>query len=207
MSNHRPFNPLDKKRLAESVAKALLAQDPIRLDQVQRFGGAGIYALYYTGDFGPYLPIAVRNRQGKFEAPIYVGKAVPKGARKGADIDDSDAGFVLYNRLREHLDSTSQALSTLRVIDFFCRYLVTEDIWIPLGESLLITAFSPVWNLIIDGFGIHDPGSGRYRQKRSAWDVIHPGRPWANRCSPNPKTETELLESLRSHFEGLYKRP
>jgi hypothetical protein len=28
----------------------------------------------------------------------------------------------------------------------------------------------------VDGFGNHDPGKGRYKQARSDWDVIHPGR-------------------------------
>jgi len=34
-----------------------------------------------------------------------------------------------------------------------------------------------------DGFGNHDPGSGRYNQKRSVWDQVHPGRSWATRMS------------------------
>jgi len=201
MRTARPFNPLDKSQLAESVAKALLDQDPIRLDQTQKFEGAGIYSLYYVGTFAPYLPCSLKNRGGIFESPIYIGKAVPKGARKGAGSDDATVCFALFSRLQEHSESISQAYTTLRVCDFFCRYLVTEDIWIPLGESLLINEFSPVWNLVIEGFGIHDPGSGRYKQKRSAWDVLHPGRPWASRCSANRITKKELLESLESHFK------
>ncbi len=31
-------------------------------------------------------------------------------------------------------------------------------------------------NKIIDGFGNHDPGKGRYNQLRSRWDKLHPGR-------------------------------
>lgn len=48
------------------------------------------------------------------------------------------------------------------------------------GEGVLIRHFQPVWNQIIDGFGNHDPGSGRYQQKRSVWDLLHPGRRWAS---------------------------
>ncbi len=39
--------------------------------------GAGIYAIYYVGDFPSYAPVAERNHDGRFEAPIYVGKAIP----------------------------------------------------------------------------------------------------------------------------------
>jgi hypothetical protein len=205
MRSNPPFNPLDKVRLAESVAKALLAQAPIPLSSVPRFDGAGIYAIYYVGGFAPYQPISRMNSGGKFESPIYVGKAVPKGARKGVAELDSSSGPVLHGRLQEHMESISYASSSLRIDDFFCRYLVVDDIWIPLAESLLITRFSPVWNVVIDGFGIHDPGSGRYNQKRSAWDVIHPGRPWANRCAKSDKTQAQLLRILSEHFKRFSK--
>jgi len=33
----------------------------------------------------------------------------------------------------------------------------------------------------LDGFGNHDPGKGRYEQAKSDWDIIHPGRVWAER--------------------------
>ena len=39
--------------------------------------------LYYVGNFPLYEPIAEANRNGLFNSPIYVGKAVPSGARKG----------------------------------------------------------------------------------------------------------------------------
>ena len=115
--------------------------------------------------------------------PIYVGKAVPAGARKGGYGLGGSPGTVLYRRLIEHAESVEQA-ENLSAEDFFCRYLAVDDIWIPLGESLLIEMLSPVWNALIDGFGNHDPGKGRYNQQRSAWDVLHPGRPWAKRLQP-----------------------
>lgn len=77
------YNPLDKLRLGESVAKALLARPISNLPPSESFGGAGIYALYYTGKFAPYRKIAEKNVDGQWAAPIYVGKAVPPGARKG----------------------------------------------------------------------------------------------------------------------------
>ena len=125
--------------------------------------------------------------------PIYVGEAVPPGARKGGFGLDALSGNVLFRRLSEHADSISKA-SNLDISDFHCRYLVVDDIWIPLGEALLIQMFDPIWNKVIDGFGNHDPGRGRYNQQRSAWDVLHPGRPWAKKLRPHPKSSRELQE-------------
>jgi len=189
------YNPLDKRNLAKSVADALLQQTLGPLPPQERFLGAGIYAIYYAGRFEPYAPIS------RTETPIYVGKAVPAGARKGGFGLDTHAGAVLYGRLREHGESIEQA-TNLVVTDFTCRYLVVDDIWIPLGESLLIETFQPIWNVVIPGFGIHDPGAGRLRQRCSEWDTVHPGRLFAERLAPNDKTTDQILENLLRFFEG-----
>jgi hypothetical protein len=175
-----PFNPLEKTNLGASVADALLAAPATRLDGLAEFQGAGVYALYYSGKFKPYAPLAKLNASGQIQAPIYVGKAVPAGARKGGALDPKP-GRVLFKRLSEHAESI-RATANLNVADFHCRYLVVDDIWIPLGESLLIARFSPLWNSLIDGFGNHDPGSGRHAGMRPRWDVLHPGRHWAEKC-------------------------
>lgn len=193
-----PFNPLDKKNLGVSVADALLACHVSNLPP-DSFLGAGIYAIYYAGGFQAYKPLAQKNRGKKFQAPIYVGKAVPAGARKGGFGLDKPAGNVLCKRLTEHADSI-EAAKNLERKDFSCRYLVVDDIWIPLGESLLIEMFSPLWNLRIDGFGNHDPGKGRYKQQRSPWDVLHPGRYWAGRLQPNARSEKEILRDVNNFF-------
>ena len=182
--------------MGTSVAEALLIREPIPLANIERFIGAGIYAIYYTGNFPPYKEISRKNQGGKFEIPIYVGKAIPAGARKGAVGLDAPPGTALYNRLSEHAESIRQAASTLQIEDFFCRYLVVDDIWIPLGESLLIAKFTPPWNQCIHGFGNHDPGSGRHQQQRSFWDIIHPGRRWALKCAENPKNPEKILMEL-----------
>lgn len=183
-----PFNPLDKKNLGDSVAEAMLLQ-PVGLLPPSPFIGAGIYAIYYSGDFVFYKEVADKNRDGKFQWPIYVGKAVPAGARKGGFGLGEDPGQVMYKRLCEHAASIEQ-VSNLNLRDFSCRFLVVEDIWIPLAESLLISMFLPLWNRKIDGFGNHDPGKGRYNQQRSPWDVIHPGRPWAEKLPPSVNQQT-----------------
>jgi len=160
----------------------MLAKPVTPLPPSTHFVGAGIYAIYYVGGFPSYAPIAERNSEEQFDAPIYVGKAIPAGARRGGGLGVT-TGPVLFNRLSEHARSIDQAANLDRS-DFFCRYLVVDDIWIPLGESLLIEGFAPVWNTTVDGFGNHDPGKGRYNSQRPPWDMVHPGRPWRRGCSP-----------------------
>lgn len=193
-----PYNPLDKKNLGVSVADAVLAKLISPLPPVRQFNGAGIYAIYYTGNSPVYNRIALRNQNQRYAAPIYVGKAVPAGARKGGLGLDIPAGPVLYRRLCEHAQSIEQT-TNLNLKDFQCRYLIVDDIWIPLGESLLIEMFSPIWNKLIDGFGNHDPGKGRYNQQKSPWDVLHPGRPWAEKLQPYAKTEKQII-SMANDF-------
>lgn len=198
---HEPafFNPLDKRNLGRSVADALLERPLEPLPPQTSFVGAGIYAIYYTGLFGPYRPITKPVSDKGEMGPIYVGKAIPAGARKGGVGLDEPAGTVLYNRLYEHARSIEQA-SNLELGDFTCRYLITDDIWIPLGESLLIARFSPLWNMVVEGFGNHDPGGGRRKQQRSNWDVLHPGRNWADLQSKGKPIE-EISAKIRQFLE------
>lgn len=170
-----PFNPLEKTKLGESVANALL-QGPLLALPPDPFRGAGVYAIYYTGTHPAYRAISHPSRP---DQPIYIGKAVPKGARKGHLDLDGASGDSLYQRLREHAESVDQV--GLGRDHFLCRHLVVDDIWIPLGESLLIRRFRPVWNVLLDGFGNHDPGGRRVTGKISRWDTTHPGRPWVEK--------------------------
>jgi hypothetical protein len=197
-----PFNPLDKKNLGASVAEAMLAQPVTPLGEVPDFFGAGIYAIYYTGKFQAYEAIAKANRDGRFIAPIYVGKAVPAGARKGVPLNIVSRTRALCSRLREHAESV-KAARNLDIADFYCRFLVVDDIWIPLGESLLIAKFSPVWNTIIDGFGNHDPGAGRYKGMRPRWDVLHPGRGWAEKCQPRKEKATDIARDVETYLRNV----
>lgn len=195
-----PFNPLNKRHLGESVGQAMLRQPVTPLGNLEVFDGAGIYAIYYTGDFQGYEAIAERNWEKRFTAPIYVGKAVPKGARKGGDLE-APPGKVLWSRLNQHARSIEEA-SNLNIADFHCRYLIVDDIWIPLGESLLIAKFDPLWNKLIDGFGNHDPGKGRHAGFRPRWDVLHPGRPWADRCQPRGESAEQIIREARDYLRN-----
>lgn len=196
-----PYNPLDKKNLGVSAATALLSSAVHNLPP-EKFIGAGVYAIYYRGDFEPYKKISQMNADG-FQVPIYVGKAVPAGARKGGLGMDVDHGLALFSRLNEHYTSITDT-NNLNPQDFYCRFLVVDDIWIPLTESLLIEKFKPLWNRCIDGFGNHDPGSGRYNQQRSPWDSIHEGRSWATKLKSNALSKEQLLEKVKNYINETY---
>jgi len=196
-----PFNPLDKKNLGASVAEALLTKETHPLGDLPVFEGAGIYAIYYTGDFQAYQQISRLNSDGKFLLPIYVGKAVPAGARMGGRLELA-AGKVLHQRLKEHAESI-KAAENLDIKDFYCRFLVVDDIWIPLGESLIIARFTPIWNSLIDGFGNHNPGKGRHAGMRPRWDVLHPGRGWAMNLAERPETAAQIAQDAETYLRVL----
>ncbi len=201
-----PFNPLDLQHLAESIHGALLRQTAHPMPPSERFEGPGIYALYYTGNSPAYRKIAEANGEGRFEAPIYVGRAVRKGARKGGTLHTAARGTDLYSRPRQHAQSVTE-VENLDVADFHFRYLLVEDIWIPLGESLMIDRYAPVWNKIIDGFGIHTPGKGRKDQVTSSWDTLHPGRAFVKKVGlpPNPKGPEDLIEEVKAYLDKPYE--
>lgn len=203
MADLAPYNPLAKRNLAASIASKLLSQNPQELP-APNFPGAGLYVLYYTGKFEAYRKISEPNQRGGMKQPIYAGKAAPKGGRKGLEGFDVPHGDALYKRLKEHSDSITAA-QNLKLSDFRCRWLVVDEVFIPLAESLLICHYKPLWNAVVDGFGNHPPGSGRAQGKRPMWDVLHPGRVWADRLQA-AMTADEVLASVREFLES-YKVP
>lgn len=197
-----PYNPLAMESLAHSIVTRMMEADATPLDNVPRFSGAGVYAIYYRGQHPAYTLLADANRDA-FSVPIYVGKAVPKGGRRGLDVVATTATRALADRIREHGNSV-RAASNLDIADFAVRWLVVDDIWIPLGESALIREHRPVWNALIDGFGNHDPGRGRINGVRSRWDTLHSGRSWAGNYPARAETaadiEQDIAEYLRSRL-------
>ncbi|MDR2141712.1 MAG: Eco29kI family restriction endonuclease [Deltaproteobacteria bacterium] len=196
---YSPYNPLDKINLGSSVADALLNSCVHKLGFLEPFNGAGIYAIYYSGNFKAYELLAKENSNGKFSMPIYVGKAISPGARKGNFGLNNLPGHAMFNRLKEHADSVDAA-ENLNLNDFYCRFLVVEDIWIPLGEALLIAKFSPILNKLIEGFGNHDLVSGRYKQIRSKWDTLHPGRSWAFKCTSRTDNLKQITLEINNYL-------
>jgi len=183
------FDPLDYGNLAKSVVQALLDGPEVPLPLDETFDGVGVYAIYYRGDFPAYSSLA---KIDPFP-PIYVGKASPSGARKGTRKQQRPR--ELYQRLNQHVKSIDQT-ENLRVVDFTCRYLVVVPVWITLAERFLVEHYKPVWNVIVDGFGNHDPGAGRRAMKRPQWDILHPGRPWAARLGSEESFE-EILQKVQ----------
>lgn len=145
----------------------------------ENFIGSGVYAVYYIGPNELYASISNHNRLA-YNLPIYVGKAIPTGGRKGQGGKESAS---LCKRLYEHAKSI-QAVENLELADFRCRFIIVphdEDALIAPIESAIIKVYNPLWNAWVDGFGNHDPGGGRQDQAKSQWDIIHPGRKWANK--------------------------
>lgn len=197
------YNPLDYGNLTRNVVQELMRRGPYplpptgRVRPTEKFPGAGVYALFYDGDFEPYGPV----RSPDATRPMYVGKAVPEGARTGRVAGGSKPGAPLFERLKKHAGSIG-GTENLRVSDFRCRYLVVTPLWITMAEQLLIRELQPLWNTCIEGFGIHDPGRGRQAGKISWWDALHPGRGFAARLNRSRSEQDALVrleECLKAH--------
>lgn len=67
-----------------------------------------------------------------------------------------------------------------------------------MAERFLIEHYLPLWNIGMDGFGNHDPGSGRHAGEITWWDALHPGRPWAKKLS-----QTKTPASAQAHLKKL----
>ena len=203
-----------KKHIYKSEAFVELVKDAVRffigtpvrpLLTAETFLGTGVYALYYTGQNPIYCKYAELNRLA-YNYPIYVGKAVPKGWRQSRISDSAiNQSRELHNRLREHSRNITVG-ANLDLEEFMCRFTIFEDEssdMISTIEAALIKLTQPLWNVAIDGFGNHDPGKGRYEQAKSDWDVIHPGRTWAERCNGIPKAESIILGNIDRHFLSI----
>lgn len=196
MTEQHEYNPLDYANLTKSCVEELLRRDALPLPLTKPFAGAGIYALFYRGDFPLYRHPNVQSDEGT--QPIYVGKAVPAGARKG--LAKQTTGKSLYTRIKQHTKSI-ESTATLRVEDFSCRYLVVTPLWITMAERFLLEHYKPIWNVVLDGFGNHDPGRGRHEGEITWWDALHPGRAWAAKLQQTRDAAT-AEQRLREFFEG-----
>jgi len=170
-----------------------------------KFMGTGVYALYYTGKNSLYTKYAQLNRLS-YDYPIYVGKAVPRGWRTSRVSDkQGEQQNELISRLVEHARNIKSG-SGLDIEDFACRFVIFEDAgsdMISTIEAALIKINTPLWNTAVDGFGNHTPGAGRFEQAKSDWDVIHPGRAWAEKCKGKPKSKEVILKSIENLFSKL----
>lgn len=210
----RPFDR--SEHIYRNDAFAELVKDAIRffngtpvheLPLPERFLGSGVYALYYTGPNPIYAQLAEANRLS-YDIPIYVGKAVPRGWRQGRTSDNAlTQSNELHSRINEHTRNIRIGAG-LEVENFACRFVIFEAAgsdMISTIEAALIKIFRPVWNTAVDGFGNHTPGKGRFEQAKSDWDVVHPGRAFADKCKGVPKAASAVYRNIQSHFEKMAK--
>ena len=209
--------PFDRsKHVYKNDAFVELVKDAVRffngtpvheLPPVEKFTGTGVYALYYTGKNEFYKRYAELNRLA-YTHPIYVGKAVPKGWRQSRISDQADKrSMELFSRLREH-GRNIEVAEGIEVDEFYCRFVIFEEggsDMISTIEAALIKLNRPLWNSIVDGFGNHTPGAGRFEQAKSDWDVIHPGRAWAEKCKGVARDKESIIKFIEQHFNEMGK--
>ncbi len=183
----RYHNPLTLEELGRNAASAIRNWPAVSMPP-ERFDGAGVYAIYYRGYPALYPNIKIRGND-----PIHVGKAVSSSGNR----------YPLNRRLKEHAGSIEDA-SNLNLPDFWCRWIVPDDVWIGMTEQVLIDTHEPIWNLsIVREFGNHNQGKSRIGQERSRWDTLHPGRAWAALQRDNRASAERIREEIAEyHREG-----
>ncbi|MFI9009920.1 Eco29kI family restriction endonuclease [Actinosynnema sp. NPDC053489] len=193
------FNPLNPIAIGSILRWQLEAQELLTFP-LEQFSGAGLYALYYTGNrIADYSPIVDAFNQGRY-IPLYVGKAEAGNSSYGYEPDYS--AMKLHARIAKHANSLLEVEKfdkekVFRLSDFRVRYLSLDDAWIVLGERALLREYRPVlWNTIANGFGSNPPGTAR-ANARSVWDTVHPGRERAG-LLPN---RSLTLEEMRSRIK------
>ncbi len=195
-----PFDPLHYDNIGEMIRLRLVGRELLALGDAAQANGAGIYALYYFGDFEHYSPLVPRDLGGEMK-PIYVGKAIPRGGRKG--LKDFSAPDERENALSRRLDLHKKKLmgvEGLLLEDFRFRYLPLTPAWIGLGENAMIRKFRPLWNVAVDGFGNNALGAGRLKQSASSWNVLHPTTDPTKKPGTAKITREAVLERVREYF-------
>jgi len=194
------FDPSDPNVAGRIAGITMIAQKRNPLINLDRFYGAGVYAIYYVGKFPAYAAISRR------EHPIYVGKADPADPASKTVMEQ---GYRLSNRLNEHRNNLKKASTTLRLEDFEYRALVVQTGWQAAAEDYLIHLFKPIWNNevgICFGFGKHGDDPATRSNLRSPWDTLHPGRDWAHR-DPNMKDARPPKQIMDDIARHLTKHP
>lgn len=176
-----PFDPLAVENVGVTLAVELLEQPLHPMPPENGFAGAGVYALYYSGDHPAYAAL-VGLDENRFKYPIYIGKAAGESAKQGFNPQTSGKR-KLYDRIRHHASSIGE-VDNLSLSDFRCRFLVLNDAYIALAESVMIRVFRPPWNGM--SFGSKVVGKIRMRGKPALWDSLHPGR--GGRPAGSPRT-------------------
>ncbi|WP_432114729.1 Eco29kI family restriction endonuclease [Streptomyces sp. S1] len=186
------FNPLRRENLERSVQWALESAPPVPLVPDLKVSADCLYALYYTGPHPLYRPVS----SPACTAPVYVGKARLPGHLLGRP---PLRWNIMNRKVMEHRKSL-EYVQDLAVQDFRVRYLPVEEIWMSGAERLMIGDHRPVWNVIADGFGTHNPGAKRRGTPQTLWDELHPGRPWAMEQLRARLDRSEVVRAVQQHF-------
>ena len=191
--NVQKFPSKKVEKVINNAVKFLEKSPTHNLPLLGKFSGCGVYVLYYYGTF--YDEIVDKDLKLYFSKhPIYVGKAVPTGWRNGR-ISKEKSSSNLWKRVSEHSGNISK-ISNLNIGDFCCKYIILDKDLISPVEARLIRLYNPIWNCTLDGFGNHHPGETRFNQAKPDWDVLHPGREWADNMNPGNDRE-EIINRLR----------
>ena len=147
MKRSRPkpviYNPLDKINLAKSIEIEILRHDPIPLGDVGDVIGAGVYAIYYAGRLAgsaksrPPIETVLGSNRSMSERPSQ--REAEKVDRRKTHPRDRPSPNASANML------VINEATNLSIDDFQVRHLVVDDVWIPLGENILIETFKPVF--------------------------------------------------------------
>lgn len=201
------FDPSDPKTVGRMVAIALIAQPLVALAGIKPAYGSGVYAIYYVGDHPLYEAISGS------ETPIYVGKADPAAHDASTP---REQGTKLSDRLLEHAgtiataeayaDTRAGEIHSIRLSDFTCRRLVCATNAQLVAEKHLIRTFWPIWNAETKacwGMSKHGDAASTRANKRSPWDVVHVGRPWAL----DPRLQDSLsAEEIKRRIDATLAR-
>jgi hypothetical protein len=202
--NQHVFHSPDFAEIIKDTIRFFNGTPVLPIPTPERFHGTGVYALYCTALEGIYHDFHKINRTA-YNIPIYIGKAVPKGWRMGRCVAPDSKTYELNNRLREH-GKNLQESKNLNAQDFHTRFIIlegNESDLIGTVEAALIRKYQPLWNTLLDGFGNHDPGKGRYEQAMSDWDVCHPGRLWAKKCRGRHSDREKLVKNIAEFMAVL----
>lgn len=162
-------------RILDKAVKHLIKSPYHSFDNLD-IEGNGVYAIYCNSNILDKYDV-LKDGSYYLNEPIYIGKAVPRGWRSSRQEGGSNN---LQKRLRDHFKSISQA-NNLNLNNFIYQYVILDGDLISSVEAEAIRQFNPLWNCVIEGFGNHNVGRNRLNQEKPEWDVLHPGRPWANR--------------------------
>lgn len=171
MADSNEFDPLAVENVGVTLAVELLERPLCNMPPEVPFSGAGVYALYYCGPNRAYNALCKLDG-GRFKYPIYIGKAAGESAKQGFNPHGSSK-TKLYDRIVQHAESIDD-VRNLELEDFRCRYLVLNDAYIALAESVMIRLFRPPWNGM--SFGSKVVGKHRMTGTPGLWDALHPGR-------------------------------